>query len=714
MFRTFLTVFLAVVACAEPCFAEATADALKAETLDPLAFADWAGGKESSISEQAAKNGPSSVVWTTARLPDFRGVKYGEGREAAARYLRIGFAKTIPVGSVLVRGGGTLSVLKPDASYPGNLADDSQWLPADRLLQDKPSREEVSEDDYALWVLPPGTETRALRFTHVPAPGDREMAGWLGGAWVLAERLGNVAPQALAQSVARDDVSAKLVDESHNRQWQTWDNGEQGAALAVSSEHPEFITLTWPSPVRLNAVCLLWTGFQSAEVEAFTGGADEVPREAPASAWRKVAQAAGMDTLYPLPLGPHRLAFAYIVEARAIRLRITGGAKAGHSHLTSKLKEGRRVWLGEVMALAPLQEKELASLVLPKNVEEPPPIPVKFTLPEAGLVTLVIEDKDGHRVRNLISETPFPAGESTAWWDGSDDLLRDPQAAKHGVYHIPTRPVAPGEYTVRGLWRKPVSLRYEFSIYSAGKPAWMTADKTGCWMTTHTPPTSMAVVPGSRTADGKPLVFMGAYVAEGGHGLQWLHEDGTKLGGQGWVGGTWTGAPTLAVDTGSSAVADDLCYVGSTWDGELRLTAKTRNLDDRPVFKVQLGSDPQIRKPSDGVKPQELEGYDGGGKQYVLAGIAVHNGIIVGSLVRQGELFFVDAKAGRMLGKASVSDPRGVNFDSTGRLLVLSGPKLLRYPALKPEAAATLGEPETIISAKLEDPRQVATDAAGN
>jgi hypothetical protein len=72
------------------------------------------------------------------------------------------------------------------------------------------------------------------------------MAGWLGGVWILPERFGNVAPQALAQSAARDDASAKLVDESNNRTWQTWDNGEKGAALPVSSEHPEFVTLTWP------------------------------------------------------------------------------------------------------------------------------------------------------------------------------------------------------------------------------------------------------------------------------------------------------------------------------------------------------------------------------------------------------------------------------------------------------------------------------------
>lgn len=298
------------------------------------------------------------------------------------------------------------------------------------------------------------------------------------------------------------------------------------------------------------------------------------------------------------------------------------------------------------------------------------------TLPEAGVVTLVIEDMANHRVRNLVSETPFPAGENIAWWDGSDDLLRDPEAARHGVYNIPTRPVAPGDYTVRGLWHQPLKLRYEFSIYSAGMPAWETADKTGCWMTTHTPPTSMAAIPGSKTADGEPLVVMGAFVAEGGHGLQWLREDGTKLGGQGWVGGNWTGAPTLAVDLGAKAIEEHACYVGSVWDAELRLTAKTRTMEDKPIFKTQLGADPRIDKPADGTKPPEIEGFDGGEKIYALAGLAAHDGVLVCSMIRQNELLLVDVKTGGITGKVSVENSRGATFDAQGRMLVLSGKKL--------------------------------------
>ncbi|HEY1786279.1 MAG TPA: hypothetical protein VGG30_12045, partial [Pirellulales bacterium] len=350
----------------------------------------------------------------------------------------------------------------------------------------------------------------------------------------------------------------------------------------------------------------------------------------------------------------------------------------------------------------------LASLVPPKN-ESRPPIPVRFNIPKAGVVTLVIEDEEHKRVRNLVSETPFPAGDNVAWWDGSDDLLRDPDSYRHGLYHIPTRPVAPGNYQVRGLWHEPLSLRYEFSIYTAGKPAWETADGTGCWLTTHTPPTSAAVLPARRSADGQPLVFLGAYVAEGGHGLQWLHEDGTKLGGQHWIGGAWTGAPTIAVDTGDDAIEDHLCYVGSSWEGELRLSAKTTKFADVAILKHQFGEEynPRPRKPSTVVAPPVLEGFDGGDRIWVLAGIAAHDGQIVCSMIRQNELLVVDVEKRAITQHIALDNPRGAAFDSQGRLLVLSGQKLVRFATLA-------DQPTVVIDSGLEDPRHVALDRKDN
>jgi hypothetical protein len=197
---------------------------------------------------------------------------------------------------------------------------------------------------------------------------------------------------------------------------------------------------------------------------------------------------------------------------------------------------------------------------------------------------------------------------------------------------------------------------------------------------------------------------MGAFVAEGGHGLQWLHEDGTKIGGQHWVGGTWTGAPTLAVDRGAEAIADHLCYVGSIWEGELRLTAKTKSLQDQPVFKLKLGEDSKRDKQD---LPPRLDGFDGGERRYVLGDIAAHNGVIVCSRVRGDELLVVDARQQKIARHVKLPNPRGVCFDANGRLLALSGNKLLRFDTFD-------SKPETIIAPGLEDPRHIALDATGN
>src|SRR6185437_3312448 len=161
---------------------------------------------------------------------------------------------------------------------------------------------------------------------------------------------------------------------------------------------------------------------------------------------------------YPRALGVNWIDIGSPILARAIRLRIGHVTTEGHPHLVGKTYSGHRVWLGELMALSPLGDEPLASAVLPAPPARAthPPIPIRFTLPAASYVTLVIEDAHGRRVRNLVSETPFPAGKNIAWWDGLDDLGRDPDAARHGIYHIPAAFVSPGRYRVRGLYRKAI------------------------------------------------------------------------------------------------------------------------------------------------------------------------------------------------------------------------------------------------------------------
>ena len=471
--------------------------------------------------------------------------------------------------------------------------------------------------------------------------------------------MANVAPAATAASDANGEAAARINDESNNGMWAAWDNGPEGGPQPVSPQHPVDVLLAWRQPVAIRGLGALWAGFAAAEVQSFEGPAGRPPREAAETDWRTVARWEGIENQYPRGLGVNWLDLGRTVTTRAIRLRITQATKESHPHLEGKTKGGRRVWLGELLALHPLGDAPLEASYprqpLPAALHGP--IPVRFTLDAPGYVTLVIDSADGRRVRNLVSETPFPAGPNTVWWDATDDLARDADAARHGVYHIPAQLVAPGTYRVRGLYHAGIDLRYEFAVYNAGSPAWSTADHTGGWLANHTPPSSALFVPGDKAPGGRPLVYLGSYVSEGGDGLAWVDLEGRKQGGVGWVGGAWTGAPYLARDAGPQALDGVYVYAGSAWEGELRLTAVTRS-GDKPVIKYA---------------------FPGGKEASALTGLAIHNGLLVCSLPKQNELLLVDAKAGKLLGAVSLHDPRGLAFDGQGRLLALAGKQLHRY-----------------------------------
>lgn len=332
----------------------------------------------------------------------------------------------------------------------------------------------------------------------------------------------------------------------------------------------------------------------------------------------------------------------------------------------------------------------------------PDVIPVQFTLKQAGYVTLVIEDNKGTRVRNLIAETWFPAGKNTVQWDGLDDLGRDIDAAKHGVYSIPGKLVMPGQYRVRGLVRGPVRTHYELATYSTGTPPWRTEDHTGAWLANHTPPQAALFVPASSSPTGQPAILLGAYITEGPDGMAWVDMDGRKKGGRTWVGGVWTAAPFMAIDNGPKAIAGSNLYVASAWEtskqsgiAELRLNALSVNrkndYDVKQVLKYSLGAISQ-----DDVKE-------------VISGIAVNDGILLISLRKKDRILVVDLNKGKVTDSLRISSPTGMAYDSNGRLLLLSGNDLLRF-----QGAIRNAKPEKLIAGGLEMPYALTFDKRGN
>ncbi len=657
--------------------------------LDPATFGMWFDGHQESLPADKL-TGNDTPMWTSDGQAGWPGIEYGDSKKPGIRHMRIGFTKAIAVGTVVMRGGN-LSVLKSSAAYPGDLADDSQWLSAQRLTPDGITTTATTQE-LVTWVLPAGTNTRALRITHIAQATDRRYNGWLGGVWLLAERYANLASSAVAFASGNRDTALRVNDQRNN-DWDTWDNGDNGQEKPVSVESPAWVMLAWPHAQTISALVGLSVGAARIEAQVCTAPVDRHPSLADDSQWRTVVPAIDADPLYPKSVGPITLRFPQPETTRGVRLRFLAPLDPAHvhGHLSDKMKQGRRVWLNELLALSSLADKPLVAPVKAIVAVEHPPIAIPFTLAKAGLVTLVIEDEQGNRVRNLIAETRFPAGKNTAWWDGLDDRGRDYEAAEHHQYRIPGALVAPAKYHVRGLVRDELSLTYQFSFYTNGKPPWETADGSGWWLANHSPPQAAWFVPAGQTKDGKETMLIGSYVTEGGAGLAWLDLDGRKRYGVGWIGGNWTGAAFLTGDRGAKHVPAWYAYSGSAFEGELRIVGLRPAGGDATVLKWNF--------PTKGDSD--------------LSGIAVNDGVLIASLPKLNTLLVVDVAGSRVLGQVPCSDPRGVAFDAKGALLILSGKQLLRMtiPAdvIASGKIATL--PSTVLVAKgLEDPKGLCSD----
>lgn len=694
---------------------------LSASDLDSKTFAEWVEGKEKSFPPKDPKKAgreAQSAIWTKTTQPDDR-LLFGDSKTPGNRYLRVGFTRPIPTGTIVAIGNVSVSVLKPGAPYPGNLADDTQWIPAERLENSQVTGSQVTTKGesslwaapsrYALWVLPPGTETRAVRFAHTANASDRNFSGRLEGVYLLTDRFANLAPQAAAAARSSNQTAGRFMNESLD----LWENipGRDGSRQKTIAADPEWIMLIWPQPVTLDGLALLHAGFGSGEVQVYTGAEGTHPRDAADSDWKTLSPAEDLRNAFSCT------PFGKTITTRAIRLRMTATSddpKVDSVH-------GLRVCLGDWIALHPLGNEPLTSALLAtggKKEEPHGPIPIHFNLPEDGVVTLVIEDADGKRVRNLVSETAFPKGDNIVWWDGTDDLGRDKAAIDHALYSIPRQLVTPGEYRVRGLWHKPIVPRYEFSVYAGPtNPPWHTPDHTGAWLANHEPPMSALFVAGNQSPTTQPAVFLGCSVSEGVDTLAWVDLEGRKKGGVRVIGGAWTGAPYMARDDGPHAVPGVYAYVGAIgWKGqthttqgtlELRVTALTANTLSpvKEVPPVGTWTLEELKEPKK--REQVLDNVN-----LEIGGIAVRDGGVIFSMPMRNQLYFIDTKTTKAIGQVPLDAPHGLIFDAQGRLLVLSGTTLLRFEiAQRPDR---LPPPQKIVTSGLEEPVGITLDSHGN
>lgn len=357
-------------------------------------------------------------------------------------------------------------------------------------------------------------------------------------------------------------------------------------------------------------------------------------------------------------------------------------------------------------------------------------VELRFALDSPGYVTLVIESAEGVRVKNLVGETRFAAGEHVVIWDGRDETSKNFRVC--GVYDIDPQPVAKGQYRVRGLVRPAIEARYELTVNNAGNPPWPKQDGTGRWLADHSPPSDVLFLPPGRVAHqgsvhdasyrpgaadfistDEPLVLIASHVAESGDGLVWCGLNGEKRQGirSLGAGGGWCGAERIARDAGPMAEASVYAYLATGWKNTFEL----RTL---PAGEV--------------IHSMEV---DTPGEVHCL-GVAVHNRLLAATLspvrVREelrrangqengqsssqtwGLLWLFDTVARKPLGTLPLEEVGGVTFDDQGRLFVVVNKQIVKLEGLDRQRSAPLTDvplAKLTEHPALSDPRQLMFDS---
>jgi hypothetical protein len=267
------------------------------------------------------------------------------------------------------------------------------------------------------------------------------------------------------------------------------------------------------------------------------------------------------------------------------------------------------------------------------------PMKLGYTMPFDGYATLVIEDADGGRVRNLIGMAPRGKGRQEDCWDGLDD---------RGTL------VTPGRYRYRGLLHAGIKPVYEATYGTPGVPPWETADGTGAWMSDHCPPRAVAA--------GGSTIVMGAERAEAGSSLIAVGIDGRKR----WGDSGLAGVHALAADKTYAYV----CL--RAWDIAPALARVDLVTGQYAPFATAAGPRLKVSLETPGRPTPWISGFAAGPDRLAIT-LTDTNGL---SVVR-----FYDKQSAAVLDEKPLPRPGCLAYDSQGRLYAWSSGTVVRLDA---------------------------------
>jgi len=304
------------------------------------------------------------AVWTTGPVL----AKYRRFRVAFTHPVEIGTICTLYAGSdVHIGWGGTIgqtsvSVLKADAPYPGDVTKDAQWLPLPNGV---------------VKVLPVGTTTRALRFTEY-------YAGFLGNPQM---------PQQPASSLA----FSLLFKE---RYYSALELGTGKVFPTTNKTTPDRWEAYWIEPQTLAGIVCLGPRAKHALLDTMKPECTDPAALAPATAWKHLPDIADING------GPTLYSFDKPIATRALRVQPTaGGLDFGYT-------------MGVVLPLSTLGDAPAP----PQFALPVAPFKFTYTMPMEGFIAINIADKQtGRHLRRLVAEVARGKGIITEPWDLKDD-----------------------------------------------------------------------------------------------------------------------------------------------------------------------------------------------------------------------------------------------------------------------------------------------------
>jgi hypothetical protein len=463
----------------------------------------------------AARGDVLAVLGLSQKPSKWSAGRLAEGASKAEFRFRLAFQREIPVGTLFLDStADEVYLLRPDAPYPGDTAKAEHWT---RLAP--PAR----RSGVMTIPAPPGLKTRAILLVDHRHPG--QPASEVRFLRVLPERWCNVVPasSAYADREYTPPNTAFVPEPATNIPAGTgrWvnagkDNTGMVSAPAVSDIHPSWFLLAWRQEQPISGV-LLRSSAERVEMHTFDGLSAVNPRAGTADEWRKVRKFD--EEVVPLENNEclRWVRFPEPIRTRGLRLTFLRSA------------QGAIVTVSGLHALVALGDRPAPEAG--PVADQPPPFRIPYQVAEDGMVTMVVNDAAGRRVKNLFARQAKPKGVFEFAWDLKDEV---------GNF------VAPGAYRWTGLCWPEFRVRYETTVYpnvlqhAPENSPWLNGSEgSGGWLADHTQPCGVCAV-GDR-------VYLSASVAESGVSLIECDLEGRKKWGHHSFA-AWTGPRYMASD----------------------------------------------------------------------------------------------------------------------------------------------------------------------